>query len=171
VLVALAAIAAFAIVAVPGAQARSAGEPAVDAEIEREVFAAINQTRRTQGVSPLRRSGDLTTAARTHATAMGREGFFSHSSADGTSANRRISAFYEDGGSGDWAVSEVIQWAAGTATAEEALEAWLASDPHRRELLRPSWREVGAGVVRVDGAPGVFGGRSVTILVVDFGRR
>ncbi len=102
---------------------------------------------------------------------MGTLGFFSHSSADGTSATRRIAAFYDGSDSDAWSVSEVIQWASGAVTAEEALDAWLASDHHRRELLRPGWRDVGVGAVHVENAPGPFGGRDVTLLVVDFGRR
>lgn len=170
-LVALAATALVAAFGVTGAQARIAADPEIDRSLERQVLVALNEARRARGVEALRRSAQLTAAARAHATAMGRLGFFSHTSDDGTSATRRIVSFYDVGGSSDWAVSEIIEWSQGTPTATEALAAWLASDHHRRELERPYWREVGVGVVHVEDAPGVFGGRDVTILVVDFGRR
>lgn len=170
-LVALAALTVVATFGATGAHARIAAEPLVAPELERQVILELNQARRAQGVAPLRRSAELAAAARAHATSMGRLGFFSHTSADGTSPTRRITSFYEVGGSGDSAVSEIIQWGSGSVTATEALEAWLASDDHRRELLRSFWREAGVGIVQVEDAPGVFGGRDVTILVVDFGRR
>lgn len=171
VLVALAALLVVATFGVTGGQARIAADPVVDPELERQVLLELNQARRAQGVAPLRRSAELTAAARAHATSMGRLGFFSHTSPDGSSPTRRIASFYDATGSGDWAVSEIIQWASGVSTAADALAAWLASDDHRRELQRPFWREAGVGIVRVEGAPGVYGGRDVTILVVDFGRR
>jgi uncharacterized protein YkwD len=170
-LVAVASLALFATLGATGAQARIAADPDVDPGLERQVLVELNLARRAQGVVPLRRSGELTAAARAHATSMGRLGFFSHTSDDGTSATRRIASFYEVDGSSDWAVSEIIQWSQGTPRATEALAAWLDSDHHRRELARPYWREAGVGIVHVEDAPGVFGGRDVTILVVDFGRR
>lgn len=170
-LVALAALAVVSAFGVTGAQARIAADPEVDPDLERQVLIELNEARRAHGVIPLRRSWALTAAARAHATSMGRLGFFSHTSDDGTSATRRIASFYDVGGSSDWAVSEIIEWTQGTPSATEALAAWLASDHHRRELERPYWREVGVGIVHVDDAPGVFDGRDVTILVVDFGRR
>jgi uncharacterized protein YkwD len=170
-LVAVAALAVLATFGTTGAQARIAAEPAVDPELERQVLLELNQARRAQGVVPLRRSAGLVAAARAHAASMGRLGFFSHTSADGTSPTRRIVSFYDVGGSSDWQVSEIIQWSQGTPSASEALAAWLSSDHHRRELVRPYWREAGVGIVHVEDAPGVFGGRDVTILVVDFGRR
>lgn len=170
-LAALAALAAVATFGAAGAEARIAADPDVDPDLERQVLVELNLARRAHGVIPLRRSGQLTAAARAHATSMGRLGFFSHTSDDGTSATRRIVSFYDVDGSRDWAVSEIIQWSQGAPSATEALAAWLASGHHRRELERPSWREAGVGVVHVEDAPGVFGGRDVTILVVDFGRR
>jgi len=167
----LAALAAVATLGVTGAQARIAADPDVDSALERQVLVELNLARRAHGVVPLRRSGALTAAARAHATSMGRLGFFSHTSDDGTSPTRRILSFYDVGGSKDWAVSEIIQWSQGTPSATEALATWLGSGHHRREIERPYWREVGVGVVHVEDAPGVFGRMDVTILVVDFGRR
>lgn len=170
-LAALAVLTALAALTATGAQARIATEPVLDPELERLVFAELNEARRAKEIAPLRRSSDLTAAARAHATSMGRLGFFSHTSADGTSHTRRIASFYDDRGSDSWAVSEIIQWATGPVTATEALEAWLASDHHRRDLLRAVWRDAGVGIVHVEDAPGAYSGRDVTILVVDFGRR
>jgi uncharacterized protein YkwD len=47
----------------------------------------------------------------------------------------------------------------------------MASPGHRAVLLSPRWRQVGIGILVRDNAPGVFGGRSVTVLTADFGVR
>jgi uncharacterized protein YkwD len=49
--------------------------------------------------------------------------------------------------------------------------AWLASPGHRENLLGPKYREVGISAVRAAGAPGVYGGRRIVLLTVDFGAR
>jgi hypothetical protein len=38
-------------------------------------------------------------------------------------------------------------------------------------LLSPQWREVGLAALKARRAPGVYGGRSVTVVVADFGAR
>jgi uncharacterized protein YkwD len=47
----------------------------------------------------------------------------------------------------------------------------MNSPPHRANLLSPRWREVGLAAVHVGRAPGVYGGREVTIVTADFGVR
>ncbi len=56
-------------------------------------------------------------------------------------------------------------------SARLALELWLASPPHRANLLSPRWREIGLGAVHAFVAAGVYEGRAVTILTADFGVR
>ena len=48
---------------------------------------------------------------------------------------------------------------------------WLASPPHRANLLDPHWREVGLSAVHATSAPGVYGGEAATIVTADFGVR
>jgi uncharacterized protein YkwD len=48
---------------------------------------------------------------------------------------------------------------------------WIASPGHLANLLSPRWREIGISAVGVVNAPGVFGGRRVTIITTDFGNR
>ncbi len=47
----------------------------------------------------------------------------------------------------------------------------MESPKHRENILTPRWREVGLSAVTVPAAPGVFGGRDVTIVTSDFGTR
>jgi uncharacterized protein YkwD len=51
------------------------------------------------------------------------------------------------------------------------MKLWIASPEHLRNLLTAKWREIGVSAVRVVHAPGIFGGRRVTIITTDFGDR
>jgi uncharacterized protein YkwD len=102
---------------------------------------------------------------------MGRLGFFSHLSADRSGVSTRITSFYSVRGASSWAVGEVILWRVGAVSAAEAVSSWLASSTHRGQLLGGPWRELGVTAVRATRAPGVYGGRTVTIVVADFGVR
>jgi len=55
--------------------------------------------------------------------------------------------------------------------AAQALRLWLASPPHRANLLDPHWRELGLSAVHSTGAPGVYHGMPATIVTADFGAR
>jgi uncharacterized protein YkwD len=132
--------------------------------LENAIVDRINAVRKAHGLKALRVSAGLFRVAAAHAGAMARKGFFSHSSADGTSASTRIRRYY--GGS---AIGETIFWRSPDSTAAQAVQWWLASRPHRAILLSSSFREIGLGAVHIDSAPGVFGGRATTVVVADFG--
>jgi uncharacterized protein YkwD len=152
-------------VAQAGPQAAAAAVRDANA-IEAPLLARINAERRSHGLVPLRRSSALARAAAAHARAMGREGFFSHSSADGTSPGTRIRRYYRG-----TAVGETMLWRSPDATPAEALRMWLGSPSHRAILLNPDFREVGLGAVHAERSGAAFGGGEVTIVVADFGVR
>jgi len=135
------------------------------------ILGGINSERTDASLHALRTSPALTRAAQAHALSMAQLGYFGHDSADGSSLTRRLAGYYPAGGAIHWAVGEILIWRPGDVTASEALAAWLASSPHRAEIHRPRWREVGVATVHALAAPGVFGGQDVTIAVVDFGMR
>lgn len=137
--------------------------------LEPQVFAAINDLRRAQGLAPLRLSRALSLAADGHSLSMAEHGYFEHSSLDGSPFTRRVVAAYAPGAR-RWSVGENLVWASPGLSAREVLNLWLASPPHRATLLSPAWRDVGLGAVRAV-AGGVYGGRVVTILTADFGVR
>jgi uncharacterized protein YkwD len=156
----------------PAAVARSApARPASTAALERGVLREINSLRAKHGLVPLRFSTALGDAARSHSRAMAEQGFFSHSSADGSPFWKRVRRHYAPRSRGSWTVGENLLWSSPGLTASEALEWWLASPPHRKNLLRASWREIGLSAVHVSSAPGVYEGAEVTILTADFGAR
>ena len=143
-----------------------------DAE-EREppIVQAINAVRQKRGLPELRVSTPLATAADAHAASMGLRGYFAHEWADGTSFQRWILRYYPALGGRAWLAGENLVWASPALDPKRAVNAWLASPPHRRNLLDPRWREIGIGVVRARRAGGVYGGHDVEIGVADFGRR
>jgi uncharacterized protein YkwD len=48
---------------------------------------------------------------------------------------------------------------------------WMASPEHRRNILDPTWREIGIAAVHAASAPGTYGGQPVTVITTDFGVR
>ena len=155
----------------PAAAATSAGTTvSASASLEAAVLAELNAVRRAHGLRPLRRSGGLAAAADVHSRAMAQHGFFQHDSRDGSSFAERVRRFYGPSGHRSWSVGENLLWAT-SVSASNAVELWMQSPPHRRNILTPHWREIGLSAVRASDAPGVFGGRDVVIITSDFGVR
>ena len=137
--------------------------------LEPQLLAAINDFRRANGLAPLRLSRGLALAASQHSLSMAEHGYFEHRSLDGSAFWRRVKAVYPRSGR-RWSVGENLVWACPGLNARQALELWLASPPHRKNLLSPVWREIGIGAVHAF-AGGVYNGHDVTILTADFGVR
>ena len=135
------------------------------------LVAQVNALRLAHGLVPLRVSPSLRAAANVHSTQMARLGYFSHDSANGGSFSSRIATFYPARGYRSWTVGENLLWASPDIGALRALKMWLASPPHRANLLNPSWREIGLVAVHARSAPGVYGNAPTTIVTADFGTR
>jgi uncharacterized protein YkwD len=159
------------LVVAPSATARTDGRASALRALQAGVLTDINAFRRTNGLRPLRLSRALTAAARQHSTEMAARGYFSHSSADGSSFDRRIARYYPRGHSRFWAVGENLLWSSPSVDAGGALQMWKDSPPHRENLLNGRWREIGLSAVHVLSAPGAYGGNAVTIVTADFGAR
>jgi uncharacterized protein YkwD len=101
---------------------------------------------------------------------MAEHGFFAHASYGGSPFWKRVAARYASG-AGSWSVGENLLFRSPELSAQAALQLWLQSPEHRSNMLSPMWREIGLGAVHVSSAPGVYGGRAVTILTADFGVR
>ena len=139
--------------------------------LEQGVLADLNGLRKEHGLAPLRVSASLSAAARQHSSEMGARGYFSHSSANGASFDKRISRYYPMGRSRYWSVGENLLWSSPDVDAGGALEMWWNSPEHRKNMLTARWREIGISAVHVAAAPGSYGGREVTIVTTDFGVR
>jgi uncharacterized protein YkwD len=156
-----------------GASAATKPARSIEAEdrLERLVLAELNAVRRSHGLRPLRDSRPLAAAADAHSRAMGRFGFFQHESRDGTAFWHRVKRFYGPRARSSWSVGENLLWSTPGLNARAAVQLWMESPGHRRNILTPRWREIGLSAVRVAAAPGVFGGRDVVIITTDFGAR
>jgi uncharacterized protein YkwD len=139
--------------------------------LNHQVLAAVNSFRASHNLGPLRESSSLDRSAREHSLEMGKDGYFGHSSANGTAFWQRIQHYYAARKHSYWAVGENILWAAPRIGASRAMNMWIASPEHLRNLLAPRWRELGVSAVHVVRAPGVFHGLPVTIITTDFGVR
>jgi uncharacterized protein YkwD len=138
--------------------------------LQRQVLSSINDLRRNAGLVPLRPSAALSAAAYEQSASMAEHGFFAHESFGGSPFWKRVAARYADRGR-SWSVGENLAWRSPWLDAQTALELWLQSPEHRKNMLSPAWREIGLGAVHVASAPGVYEGRAVTILTADFGVR
>jgi len=139
--------------------------------LETNVLAELNGIRRRHGLAPLKLSKPLSAAADAHSRAMGTYGFFAHDSRDGSAFWKRVQHYYVPRGYRNWSVGENLLWSSGTLTAPVALNLWMKSPGHRKNILTAGWREIGISAMAVRAAPGVFGGRDVVIITTDFGTR
>ena len=144
---------------------------AADDRLETTVLAELNAIRRAHGLTPLRQSKPLADAAGSHSRDMARFGFFKHESRDGSAFWHRVKRFYGSRGYGNWSVGENLLWSTTGIDARRAVELWMKSPGHRKNILTARWREIGLSAVVVAAAPGVYGGRDVVILTTDFGVR
>jgi uncharacterized protein YkwD len=151
--------------------ARNADQIFAVGDLEQQLLAAINEVRSEHGLTALRSNPGLAAAARAHSLSMAERGFFRHSSYDGADFWRRLQAVYAPQSGRWWGVGENILWWSPGLSSGQALEMWLRSPPHRKNLLAPTWREIGIGGVHALAAPGVYDGSAVTILTADFGAR
>jgi uncharacterized protein YkwD len=126
---------------------------------ERELLTEMNRVRAAHGMPTLRVDTRLERVARAHSRDMLRRGYFAH----GEFA-RRMTSF----GARGRAVGENLGWGVGASgTARSIVEAWLASPPHRANLLRPGFRRIGVG--RLVGSFAGYGGAAV--VTADFACR
>ena len=126
----------------------------------------INRARAERGLAPVRMSRLLTRSARLRGNAIARCRDFSH-----TPCGQSFGSVFRSVGyaRGSFAVGENLAWGTGThASPELTLQRWLASPAHRRVLLSPQWRELGAFVL---GADNLFAPGANMVWVAQFGRR
>jgi uncharacterized protein YkwD len=160
-----------ALAAVPAAFARHAAERQTNMQaLDAGVLVQLNSIRTAHDLVPLRLNASLTTAAEGHSAQMLADGYFAHGSVDGAPFWKRLTA-YSDASDGSWSVGENLLWSSPDIGAARALQLWMASPEHRHNILTARWREIGIAAIHADSAPGIYGGRSVTVITTDFGAR
>ena len=85
----------------------------------------------------------------------------------------RLKRFYPIVSGLNWTVGENLLWSTPGIGAGAAVKLWLASPPHRRNLLDPAWREVGLGAYSTAVGTGAFAAANGPVIAVtmDFGSR
>jgi uncharacterized protein YkwD len=130
-----------------GAEAHAADQ--APAALEQSLLCLINERRAVAGVSPVKLHPKLGQAAARHSNDMVQGGFFSHTSLDGSTFIDRIAATGYTRGARSWVVGENLVWGSGSlSTPASLVEAWMESPPHRANLLRARFREIGLAGVR-----------------------
>ncbi len=166
----LAALAA-AFLAFPAESAAGTRVLAADA-LESAVVARVNTVRASRGLRRLTIRPRLETAAASHVSNMARYGYFAHSWSTGAAFGTWIRRHWPGPGYSSWAAGENLYWHSLGTKATEVVDAWMASPPHRANLLTPGWRGIGVGAVVAVNPSGVYrGSASATIVAAEFGRR
>lgn len=174
------AICAAAAVGVLGALVPPAGAATVADRntLESRLVNRINVVRKNHGLRPVRLVSPLGKAADRHAHSMAAAAYFRHElftparEPDWSSFGTWIRWYYPGPGYTSWSAGENLAWGAPGISARQTVSRWMASPPHRENLLEPGWRHLGAAAVHVTAPAGYFGAwDEVTIVVADFGRR
>ncbi len=130
-------------VPVPPLPPAAADEALPPALLMSEVVTRTNQQRGRHGCGQLAVDRELTVASVRQSIYMARTGRFSHVWRDGTNfVKRSRAAGYRQ------PAGENIAW--GYRTADEVVEAWMASPGHRANILNCAARSIGTGVVYGD---------------------
>lgn len=139
-------------------------------EVRATTLCLLNDERRAAGLDELKENSRLGTAAERHAEDMADRRYFDHTSRDGGTFLDRIKrAGYLTGDEARWTVGENIAWGSGElASPGRIVSAWMNSAGHRKNILSPSFREIGFGIASAK-AGGSFPAR--TLYATEFGSR
>lgn len=108
----------------------------------------LNQQRAAHSLGRLRRNRLLAVAAMRHTQDMVAHQYFAHDSLNGRTFDVRIKATGYLAGANGWAVGENLAWGSGTqATPRQIVAAWMASPPHRRNILDRHYTQIGIAIV------------------------
>jgi uncharacterized protein YkwD len=141
---------------VSAGQASAAGCGPVDTQVtglsegqmESSITCLINDERASYGLAPVVPNGSLRQAALSHSNEMISESYFEHTSPGGLTFMDRIEATGYMNGARTWTVGENLVWGTGPLSTPQALvTAWMNSPPHRENLLRPTYRDLGLAAV------------------------
>ena len=123
-----------------GADSTPPPSTSVDVSASANAYAivrAMNAVRAAYGVRPLRPGRALMRAARAHSTDMARRGYFDHG--DFVRRLRRFGVRLPY-------VGENLAYGSGGMGAGDVVKMWIASPPHRQNLLDPGFQRVGVGM-------------------------
>jgi uncharacterized protein YkwD len=115
--------------------------------VRNAIVCLTNEKRKANGRAALVVNVKLTNAAQNYSLDMVRRKFFlpsTHSDPDGDTLGKRLTQAGYCPGCRFYA--ENIRWASGSPTAQQTVDAWMASTGHRNNILNANFREIGVGV-------------------------
>jgi uncharacterized protein YkwD len=169
ILTVLALAAGWALIAASSASATSCPNTEVEVsgmgqnQMESSIACLINEERTSRGLGAVQPNGDLRDAALSHSNEMVAQQYFEHTSPQGVTFIDRIEATGYMRSARSWIVGENLVWGTGPlSTPQSLVTAWMNSPPHRENLLKARFNEI--GVAAVDGTPeGDQGDPGVTV--------
>lgn len=140
------------------------GRDAIDATTDRArleiaIHDRVNEVRRDNGLESVVFDADLRAVARYHSENMAAHGYFSHTGRNGSTLADRYERFeyrcrvptdglrYKTGGENLFTMQSSVELQP-EDVADRAVQGWLDSPAHRRNLLDPDWRREAIGVAR-----------------------
>jgi uncharacterized protein YkwD len=118
--------------------------------VRRQMLASVNAARKKAGLNPLTGESRLDKAAQRHAEDMLARGYFAHKSPAGTTVRERAEA-----AGYNWStIGENIAF--GQTSVSEVMDTWLDSPGHRKNILTPSFTQLGVGVAMGKGTDGKY---------------
>jgi uncharacterized protein YkwD len=116
--------------------------------MESSIACLINEQRAAHGMGAVQPNTALRQAALGHSTEMISQGYFQHTSPAGVTFVDRIVATGYTRGARAWEVGENLAWGTGPlSTPQSLVTSWMNSPPHRENLLRARFREIGIAAV------------------------
>lgn len=130
--------------------------------VREDMIVRVNALRSRAGLRPVRRNPKLEAAAQAHAVDLLVRSDYRHESRDGRDQGMRaVAAGYSTSSVAENLYEDVY-------SVDEAVEGWLRSPGHRRNLLDPACTDLGLGVALGDGY-GLDKGAYRVVWVQDFG--
>jgi uncharacterized protein YkwD len=116
-------------------------------KVEKALFEAVNATRKEEGLSPVTWYEPLAVVARTHSEGMADRHYFGHKDKRGTTVADRVTAH----GLSYTKVGENLYRSRGMKDpVASAVQGWLDSRGHRKNMLNPEYTQAGIGAALDD---------------------
>jgi uncharacterized protein YkwD len=139
-------------------------------QMEASVGCLINEERTGRGLDPLQPNAELRAAALSHSTEMVSQGYFEHTSPAGITFIDRITGAGYVHGARSWVVGENLIWGTGPlSTPQSIVRSWMDSPPHRENILRGRFQDI--GIAAVAGTPEPVSDPSGVTVSSEFGDR